>query len=138
MELDNFFTHGFVLFEEPNAHERADFYNFLAEKYLGQIFPSWELVEVSYSEAVVPEDRITVWHNDSKFGMNVTFLYYMDDMSPDVGGSISIRNGLYEKTIYPKAGTLIMLSQQPNVQHKAEYSTVRRRMYNIDYKVTGL
>lgn len=138
MNLDNFFTHGFVVFDEPNLHERQDFYEYLAEKYLSPIFPSWNLVEVHYSEKVTPEDRITVWHNDAKVGMNVTFLYYMDEMSPDVGGSISIRNGLYEETIYPKPGTLILLSQQPHVQHKAEYSTVTRRMYNIDFNVEGL
>jgi hypothetical protein len=62
----------------------------------------------------------------------------MDDMSPEVGGSISIKNGIFEEKIYPKKGTLIMLSQQRNVEHKAEYCSVRRRMYNIDYFVKGL
>jgi hypothetical protein len=69
--------------------------------------------------------------------MNVTFLYYIDEMSPEVGGSISIRNGFDEIKIYPKSGTLILMSQKPNMQHKAEYCSILRRMYNIDYYIDG-
>jgi len=115
MKIDDLFTHGFVVFNEPNLHERNDFCKYLAEKYLEPIFPSWKLIECHYSEKISSGDRITVWHNDSNFGMNITFLYYMDDMNSDIGGAISIRNGLYEEKIYPKSGMVILLSQQLHV-----------------------
>jgi hypothetical protein len=139
INLDDFFLKGFVLLHEDNLEKNENIIEYLAKKYIEKIFPVWKLIEFSVSEKVLPEDRITFWHNDSRFvGCNLTFLYYMDDMSPEIGGSISIRNGIYEEKIYPKNGTLIMLSQQPNVEHKAEFCKTRRKMYNIDYLVKGL
>lgn len=139
MDLTDFYINGFVKLYEPELEHRDDIAKYLGEKYLDLLFPEWKLIEFAEADTVKEEDRITVWHNDSKFvGCNVTFLYYMDDMDTDVGGSISIRNGFYEEKIYPKKGTLILMSQQPNVEHKAEYCKVQRRMYNIDYLVKGL
>lgn len=139
MDLADFYINGFVKLYEPNLNDQSDIEKYLGDKYLSILFPSWKLVEFSKSDKVEEWDRITEWHNDSKFvGCNVTFLYYMDDMSPEVGGSISIRNGLHEEQIYPTQGTLILMSQQSNVQHKVEYCKTQRRMYNIDYLVEGL
>lgn len=139
IKLDDFFLKGFVILEEQDLDNHPNISEYLGKKYIEQIFPNWELKEFSKSDAVLPEDRITVWHNDSNFvGCNLTFLYYKDTMSPEVGGSISIKNEIFEEKIYPKQGTLIMMSQQPNMMHKAEYCSIRRRMYNIDYYVKGL
>lgn len=139
MNLIDFYINGFVKLYESDLDKRNDITDYLGNKYLDQLFPSWKLIEFVKSDSVTEWDRITEWHNDSTFvGCNVTFLYYMDDTSPEVGGSISIRNGIIEEQIYPKNGTLILMSQQPNVQHKAEYCKTRRRMYNIDYLVEGL
>lgn len=137
--LIDFYITGFVKLHEEDLDKRDDIPDYLGKKYLSHLFPNWKLVEFTECEKVEVYDRITEWHNDSKFvGCNVTFLYYMDNMSPLVGGSISIRNGIAEEKIYPKNGTLILLSQQNGVEHKAEYCSVRRRMYNIDYFVKGL
>jgi hypothetical protein len=139
MDLTDFYINGFVKLYEPDLGLRTNVADYLGNKYLSQLFPKWQLIEFGEADVVEEWDRITVWHNDSTFvGCNVTFLYYMDDTNPDVGGSISIRNGLHEEQIYPKKGTLILMSQQPNVEHKAEYCKTRRRMYNIDYLVEGL
>lgn len=137
--LIDFYVNGFVKLHEDNLDKRDNITDYLSEKYLSQLFTNWKLIEFTKSEKVEDWERITKWHNDSEFvGCNVTFLYYMDDMNPDIGGSISIRNGIVEEKIYPKCGTLILMSQQPNIQHKVEYCSVRRRMYNIDYLVEGL
>jgi hypothetical protein len=135
--IDQFFIDGYQQFNEPGLELHKDIVSFIGNKYLSPVFPSWKLIEVSYSEKVLLEDRITVWHNDSKFGMNITFLYYIDEMNPNIGGSISISNGNHEVVFYPIHGTLIMLSQKQNMLHKVEYTTMQRRMYNIDYLVEG-
>lgn len=135
MSIDQFFINGYQQFNEPGLESREDMVSFIGNKYLTPIFPSWKLIEVSYAEKISPADRITVWHNDSKFGMNITFLYYIDKMCSDTGGSVSIKNGVTEETIYPQSGTLIMMSQKSFMLHKVEPCTTARRMYNIDYYV---
>lgn len=137
MLFDDFFLKGFEVFSEPGIELKPDMAKYIAEKYIKPVFPSWKLIELVYSEKVLPEDRITVWHNDSKFGMNITFLYYVDNMDQSKGGSISISNGNEEIIIYPKYGTLVMMSQKINMMHKVGYTTHQRRMYNIDYYVEG-
>ena len=139
IDLSDFFLKGFVVLEEKNLENNPNIAEYLGKKYIEKIFPNWKFIEFNISSKVLEKDRITVWHNDSKFvGCNLTFLYYIDDMSPEIGGSISIKNNLFEEKIYPKNGTLIMMSQQPNVFHKVEPCNSRRRMYNIDYLVEGL
>ena len=136
IDLSDFFLKGFVILEEQGLNETHNITDYLGKKYIEELFGDWELKEFTESFEVLKEDRITVWHNDFKLvGANLTFLYYMDDMSPEIGGSISIKNGLFEEKIYPKKGMLIMLSQKQNVFHKVEFCSSRRRMYNIDYYV---
>ncbi|MNK85686.1 hypothetical protein D3C87_1055710 [compost metagenome] len=103
------------------------------------MFPSWELIECTENFQVEESDRIVEWHNDSRWGMNITFLYYLDEMKPETGGSISLRNldTQEEIQVYPKAHQLIIMSQKPNIEHRAEYCNVRRHMFNIDFKVKG-
>lgn len=138
MDLSDFYLKGFVELYEDKLEERDDITGYLEEKYLSQLFPNWQLKEFGKSEKVEESDRITEWHNDSDYvGCNVTFLYYMDSMNENIGGSISIRNGLNESQIYPKVGTLILMSQKKNVQHKVEFCNSKRRMFNIDYYVEG-
>lgn len=137
MSIENFFLKGYQILHDPGLEKIPNMAQHIGDKYLSPVFPNWNLIELAYAEEVRPDDRITVWHNDSKFGMNITFLYYIDEMNPDIGGSISISNGSEEETVYPKYGTLIMLSQKLNMQHKVGYTTHRRRMYNIDYLVEG-
>lgn len=136
IDLTEFFTRGWICFEEPNLHLREDFTTYLANKYLS-MFPSWELIECFENFKVEEWDKITEWHNDGKFGMNITFLYYIDEMSPKTGGAIFIRNETVTEMIYPKSGTLIMMSQKPNVLHRVEPCSIQRHMFNIDFAVKG-
>jgi hypothetical protein len=139
MDLSDFYIKGFVKLYESNLEDKDNITDYLGEKYLSQLFPHWQLKEFGKSERVEESDRITRWHNDSQYvGCNVTFLYYMDDMDETTGGSISIRNGIFEEKIYPSKGTLILMSQQRNVEHKVEECNTTRRMFNIDYFIDGL
>lgn len=139
MDLSDFYINGFVLLQEDSLETQENITEYLEQKYLAQLFPKWKLIEFGKSDRVEESDRITVWHNDSSYvGCNVTFLYYMNNLNESTGGSISIRNGLNESKIYPSAGTLILMSQQDNVQHKVEPCSVERKMFNIDYYVDGL
>lgn len=135
--LEDLFLRGWVVLVDPEV-PLEDPAEYLAEKYLG-MFPSVELIECTENFKVAESDRIVEWHNDSKFGMNITFLYYVDEMSESTGGSISLRNldTQDEAKIYPKAHQLIIMSQKPHIEHRAEYCSVRRHMFNIDYKVKG-
>jgi hypothetical protein len=139
MDLSDFYIKGFVLLQEDSLETKENITEYLEQKYLTQLFFKWKLIEFEKSSRVEESDRITVWHNDSSYvGCNVTFLYYINDLNESTGGSISIRNGLNESKIYPSAGTLILMSQQDNVQHKVEPCNVERKMFNIDYYVEGL
>lgn len=135
--LEDLFVKGWVVLVDPEV-PLEDPAEFLAQKYLG-MFPSWELIECTENFKVAESDRIVEWHNDAKWGMNLTFLYYLDEMSEATGGSISLRNldTQEEVQIYPKAHQLIIMSQKPNIEHRAEFCSVRRHMFNIDYKVKG-
>lgn len=136
--LEDLFTKGWVVLVDDQV-DLADAAGYLRQKYLG-MFPQAELVELTENFQVEDSDRITEWHNDSNHGMNLTFLYYLDAMSPETGGSISLRNtGTEEEVqIYPQAHQLIIMSQKPHVLHRAEACSIRRHMFNIDFKVKGL
>lgn len=136
IDLTDLFVKGWVVFDEPDLHKIDNFTTYLAEKYL-KMFPSWELIECFENFKVEDWDRITEWHNDSKFGMNITFLYYIDEMTEETGGAISIRNDNEEEKIYPKSGTLVMMSQKSNILHCVEPCSIQRHMFNIDYFVEG-
>jgi hypothetical protein len=137
MKYDDFFLKGYEIFYEDDL-DATNIIDVVAEKYISPMWPEYKLMEFDISEKIDLDDNICVWHNDSSFGFNLTFLYYLDDMSPEIGGAISIRNGMFEDTIYPKKGMLLMLSQKPNVQHKVEYTEAQRRVYGLDFKVEGL
>lgn len=138
IDLTDLYVKGWARFEEPLLEQRSDIVEYLGQKYLC-MFPQYELIEFTENFKVEESDRIVEWHNDSKFGMNITFLYYANTMQPETGGSISLRNtatGDSEK-IYPTAGTLIVMSQKPHVEHQAEFCSIRRHMFNIDFDVKG-
>jgi hypothetical protein len=120
--IDIFFTNGFCILNEPRLEFQDDMCKILGEKYLSLVFSKWTLVELKYAEKIHKEDKITEWHNDSKFGGNLTFLYYIDEMTENIGGAIEIDNGTKTFKIYPKYGTLIMMSQKSNMKHRVEYT----------------
>jgi hypothetical protein len=137
IDISDLFNKGWVVLEDPNV-DLGDIENYLREKYLS-VFPSAELVECTENFQVEESDRIVEWHNDSRWGMNVTVLYYLDEQQPATGGSISLRNNVLEieETIYPKEFQLIIMSQKSDVEHRAEYSSIRRHMFNVDFDVEG-
>lgn len=137
MNLADFYIDDFVVLDDAPGLTKETIVSYIEDNVLSKLFTEWSLVELNEMFEVQESDRIVEWHNDSKWGMNVTFLYYMSNMSPEVGGSISIRNGINETTIYPKNGSLIMMSQKKHVEHKAEYATIERHMFNIDFDVKG-
>lgn len=133
----DFFLKGYEVFHEDNL-TASNVIEVVTEKYIAPMWSEYKLMEFDISEKIEEDDNICVWHNDSKFGFNLTFLYYLDNMTPETGGAISIRNGLYEDKIYPKKGMLLMLSQKPGVEHKVEFTELTRRVYGMDFKVEGL
>lgn len=135
IDLNDFLIKGYQVFYEPELINQTDKESHIGNKYLLNIFGEWKLIESGYSEKISKDDYITEWHNDSNFGMNITFLYYLDEMSSEIGGSISVRNGITEEEIFPKPGMLLMLSQQKHVEHKVGFTSAQRRVFNFDYLV---
>lgn len=129
---------GWLVIEDHKVN-LDDIGGYLHQTYLSS-FPNAELIECTENFRVEEDDRIVEWHNDSRFGMNITFLFYLDEQFPETGGSISIRNLdlEVEETIYPKKNQLIIMSQKVNVEHRAEYSSIQRHMFNVDFYVEEL
>ena len=135
--IEDLFVRGWAVFVDPHV-EIDRIGDYLREKYLG-MFPHADLIECTENFRVEDADRIVEWHNDGKFGMNITFLYYLDQMSPETGGSISLRNSDTKEQvqIYPQSHQLIVMSQKPHVEHRAEACNIQRHMFNVDFNVKG-
>jgi hypothetical protein len=81
------------------------------------------------------------WHTDMFEGYDVFFLYYFDTQHSETGGSINFKwkdpETGEEKTEshYPVAGDLFMVSNCRGFWHRAESTTIRRRIASFDFNV---
>lgn len=108
------------------------FAHFLCTKY---ILPKWE--DAKYNKFIVWDgvDRDNQgWHTDMFEGYDVFMLYYFDDTDPSTGGSVSFKwNKDKQAQFYPKAGDLFLVSNTRGFWHKAESTTIRRRVASFDF-----
>lgn len=77
------------------------------------------------------------WHTDVFEDMNVFFLYYFDDTFAETGGGIQFKVGDQIFSHQPKSGDLIMVSNKRGFFHKADATSIRRRVASFDFMVTG-
>lgn len=77
------------------------------------------------------------WHTDVFEDMNVFFLYYFDDTFPETGGGIHFKAKDQIYSLQPKAGDLIMISNKRGFFHKADATSIRRRVASFDFMVSG-
>jgi hypothetical protein len=108
------------------------FSSHIENNYIGQLFTTYVCLDKKMWDGV--DSKSLEWHNDSKTGQDSCFLYYIDDCNEEVGGALYFKNETEEYKIYPKAGTLIWLSQNPKYLHKAEQSTKQRRVVHLEYR----
>lgn len=77
------------------------------------------------------------WHTDVFEDMNLFFLYYFDDTFPETGGGIHFKYGDSIYSHQPKAGDLILVSNKRGFFHKADKTTIQRRVASFDFMVSG-
>jgi hypothetical protein len=80
------------------------------------------------------------WHTDMFEGYDIFFLYYLDTMTPETGGSVSFKwQGLTDTEssveFYPKAGDLFMVNNMRGFWHKAQSCSIKRRVVSFDFNV---
>jgi len=112
------------------------FGQYLKTKYID---PEWP--DAVYNKFVVWEgvDKDNQgWHTDMFEGYDIFFLYYLDTMSPETGGSISFKwqgDGDNSVEFYPKAGDLFMVNNMRGFWHKAQSCSIKRRVVSFDFNV---
>lgn len=77
------------------------------------------------------------WHTDMFEKYDLFFLFYYDDTFPETGGAIHFKwkeNGEFKTDfIQPKAGDLILVSNARGFWHRADSTTIQRRVISFDY-----
>lgn len=111
---------------------------YLKTKYVD---PTWP--DATYNKFIVWEgvDRDNQgWHTDMFEDYDVFFLYYFDDTFAESGGSINFKWGVLEgneqtATYQPRAGDVFMVNNLRGFWHRADNSTIRRRVASFDFTV---
>jgi len=152
--IDNFFTHGFVTFEDRSIEKMIpqydmpqsnsfsmidvnlnDMSSYVGSSYIAPYFPGYS--DYTYSMFVGSEHSTMEWHNDLVEGYNTFFLYYLTTV--DHGGELMIQcNDSVVGCVQPKKHLLVMLSQASHVKHRVNPTDQVRVAINLAYKVDGL
>lgn len=123
----------------PELAERMSLFSqYLKTKYIDPEWPNAIYNKFIIWEGVDKDNQ--GWHTDMFESYDIFFLYYLDDMFEENGGSISFKWGLLdgeENSIkfYPKAGDLFMVNNSRGFWHKAESCTIQRRVCSFDFTV---
>jgi len=96
---------------------------------------STRLLKNKYSVWGGVEPSSREWHNDGIEGGSLFALIYFDSTPEDgsCGGSLKVKTHDIEHTIYPQRGDIIFVSHALITQHKAEPSTIQRRVMNLTF-----
>lgn len=148
INLDEFYSYEFfhcededVTWNNPEAEEKIrSLQNIFAEQYVSKIFTEFENKAVCMWAGV--DGGSAEWHNDFEDGgaFNSNVLIYMDDLTPENGNKIEVRNSLTQEEIilYPKKRDFVWLNQQRCYQHRATHKTGTRRVISFEYLIPTL
>jgi hypothetical protein len=80
------------------------------------------------------------WHTDMFENYDIFFLYYMDDTFDETGGGINFKWGELHgdqqiASFQPKAGDLFMVNNLRGFWHRADSTTITRRVVSFDFNV---
>lgn len=80
------------------------------------------------------------WHTDMFENYDVFFLYYFDDTFKETGGGLNFKwGGLNDSeqtmSFQPKAGDLFMVNNMRGFWHRADNTSITRRVASFDYSV---
>lgn len=122
---------------DPQLSQRLTTFAFyLKEKYIDTHWP-----DAVYNKFIVWDgvDRDNQgWHTDMFEDYDIFFLYYLDDTAPETGGSINFKwgslTGNEETASYqPEAGDLFLVSNARGFWHRAESTSITRRVASFDF-----
>ena len=162
-DVSDIYTKGFVKFEEPdgldlikinefrllNVEERqrdngekdvpeelterlSTFGSFLKYKYLLDEWPNATFNKFLVWDGVDKDNQ--GWHTDMFEEYDLFFLYYFDDSKIETGGSINFKwNGDQTASYQPKAGDLFMVSNKRGFWHRADDTSITRRVASFDF-----
>lgn len=106
-------------------------------KYIDPIWPNAVHHKFLIWEGVDNDNK--GWHTDMFEGYDVFLLYYLDDTFEESGGSIQFKwkegDEFKIEKVQPKRGTLVMVNNCRGFWHRAESSTIRRRLASFDFTV---
>jgi hypothetical protein len=123
----------------PELTKRLETFAFyLKEKY---IEPEWP--DAKYNKFIVWNgvDRDNQgWHTDMFEEYDIFLLYYFDDTFKETGGSINFKWGTLEDkeeiaSFQPKAGDLFMVNNLRGFWHRADSTSITRRVASFDFRV---
>lgn len=120
------------------SNRLTTFAYYLKEKYID---PNWP--DATYNKFIIWDgvDRDNQgWHTDMFENYDVFFLYYLDDTASDTGGSINFKWGSLEgneqtSSYQPKAGDLFLVSNARGFWHRAESTSITRRVASFDFNI---
>jgi hypothetical protein len=116
-------------------HRLSIFSNYLKTKYIDIVWPNNKFLKFTVWDGVDKDNQ--GWHTDMFEDYDVFFLYYYDDSEEKTGGSIQFKwKEKGEFKIYshqPKSGDLFLVSNARGFWHRAESTTIQRRVMSFDF-----
>jgi hypothetical protein len=105
---------------------------YLHQKYILPTYPNSQYTYYTVWDGVDKDNQ--GWHTDFMEGYDIFFLYYFDDSKEETGGSINFKYGNFEDSFYPTAGDLFLVSNKRGFWHRAESTSITRRVASFNFK----
>jgi hypothetical protein len=122
---------------EELSHKLSIFANYLKTKYIDSHWPENNFIKFTVWDGVDKDNQ--GWHTDMFEDYDVFFLYYYDDSEEKTGGAIQFKwKESDEFKIYshqPRSGDLFLVSNARGFWHRAESTTIQRRVMSFDFQV---
>jgi hypothetical protein len=123
---------------DPELAVRMDtFACYLQTKYINPIWPKNKYNKFIAFEDVDKDNQ--GWHTDMFEKYDMFFLYYLDDTHEATGGSIHFKwktTGIEETySFQPKAGDLVLVNNSKGFWHRAESTSIKRRVVSFDFNI---
>lgn len=111
---------------------------YLKEKYIDKHWPNNSFYKYTVWQGVDKDNQ--GWHTDMFEGYDIFFLFYNDNTFEETGGSIQFKwkdsDGKFQtKSYQPKRGDLFLVSNSRGFWHRAESTTIQRRVISFDFLV---
>ena len=122
----------------PELASRLDTFGYyLKTKYIDPEWPNNTYNKFITWDGVDKDNQ--GWHTDMVEDYDVFFLYYFDDTAEQTGGSINFKwkeNGIETSAHFqPQAGDLFLVYNKKGFWHRAEATTIQRRVASFDFTI---